>query len=180
MPSNHKDVVEREKAKLVAAGADLSGPCGAFSITKAVAWALRGEGAGLLDKPSGNNCQGYSVDIVAYKDGSIFDILGDGGGANEPQWNASDAVDPARWRPAIDPGGDPEPDPGPTPSPCPSVDLEPVQAHLEAIDKHLYDQGERIYADLVARLERLEAKEPTFPTYKGSIFGININLTPQK
>ena len=53
-------VVAQAKADLDAAGHDLSGPCGAFSITHRAAWRMRGEGAGLLYKPGGNNCQGYA------------------------------------------------------------------------------------------------------------------------
>jgi hypothetical protein len=84
----------------------------AFEVTKRVAWALRSEGAGLLSKPSGNNCQGYAVDIVVYPNGVHYDMVGDGGGANIPQWllvidpatGGPLLVDPARWRAPLDPG----------------------------------------------------------------------------
>jgi hypothetical protein len=98
-------VVASIKQQLVARGEDLSGPCGAFKITQRVAWALRADGAGLLDKPGGNNCLGFATDYVIFQHGPAFDILGDGGGANTPQWNEDD--DPAlipRWRAPIDPG----------------------------------------------------------------------------
>ena len=105
---NHQKIVAAVKADLVRRGVDLSGPDGGFQITKRVAWALRGEGAGLLDKPSGNNSGGYAVDIVAYPDGQIYDILGDGGGANTPQWPGDgEQNDPSRYRPAFDPGDAP-------------------------------------------------------------------------
>lgn len=104
-PTQSADYVAQVKAYLQTHGADLSGPCGAFAITQNVAWGLRAHGYGLLDKPSGNNCQGYATDIVMQNNGSgdIVDILGDGGNANVPQWSTSDTVDPARWRPAVEP-----------------------------------------------------------------------------
>src|SRR5258706_3387516 len=89
---NHTDVVTAVKAELQAHGQDLAGPCGAFQITKRVAWRLRSEGAGLLSKPSGNNCDGYAVDYVTYPDGSGVDILGDAGGANSPGWDQGEAA----------------------------------------------------------------------------------------
>ena len=84
-------------------GVDLTGPCGAFAITKRVAWGLRGTGAGLLSKPAGNNCEGFATDIIAFADGRIVDILGDGGNANIPGWNHGEPVDATRFRPAINP-----------------------------------------------------------------------------
>lgn len=93
------------KAQLVAQGVPLTGPCGAFQITKRVAWGLRFQGYGLLSKPSGNNCEGYATDIVMKNNGAgdIVDVLGDGGGQNTPLWGISDTVDPGRWRPPVQP-----------------------------------------------------------------------------
>src|SRR5437773_305690 len=59
---SHDDVVAAVKAELEARHVDLSGPCGAFAITKRVAWRLRNDGAGLLPKSGGTNCEGYSTD----------------------------------------------------------------------------------------------------------------------
>jgi hypothetical protein len=103
---NHTDIVAAVKAELQAQGKDLSGACGAFSITKRVAWRLRSEGAGLLSKPGGNNCEGYSVDYVTYPDGSGIDILGDAGGANSPGWDQGEVAGAlsGRWRAPFDPG----------------------------------------------------------------------------
>lgn len=100
--------VGRVKAWLESEGHDLSGPCGAFEIVRQVTWYLYlvgSYGVGLLDKPDGNNCEGYATDIVMYSTmgGQIIDILGDGGGQNTPQWGVSDTVDPARWRPPVQP-----------------------------------------------------------------------------
>jgi len=108
----HADVVARVKATLVARQVDLSGPCGAFQITRRVAWDLRSESAGLLAKPTGNNCQGFATDIVVYPNGVHYDVIGDAGGANTPQWGlvadpstgGALLVDPARWRAPSDPG----------------------------------------------------------------------------
>jgi len=91
------------KAELERQGVNLLGPCGAFAITKRVAWGLRARGAGLLSKAGGNNCDGYATDIVAFPD-RAFDILSDGGNLNGPTWNETGVDDlAARWRPAVQP-----------------------------------------------------------------------------
>src|SRR5688572_15243198 len=55
-PSATGAYVAAVKERLRADGVDLIGPCGAFAITKRVAWGLRATGAGLLSKPYGNQC----------------------------------------------------------------------------------------------------------------------------
>jgi hypothetical protein len=104
-PSPSVAYVSAVKARLQAQGVNLTGPCGAFAITKRVAWGLRHLGCGLLSKPTGNNCEGFATDIVMFKDqgGQIIDVLGDGGGSNTPLWGVTDTVDPDRWRPAVKP-----------------------------------------------------------------------------
>jgi hypothetical protein len=82
---NHSDVVAAQKKVCEDLGLDLTGP-NCFEITKRVAWALRSENAGLLDKPGGNNKDGYAVDIICYPDGHIYDILVNSGGLNAPSW----------------------------------------------------------------------------------------------
>jgi hypothetical protein len=148
--AGHADVVARIKAELQGRGVSLVGPCGAFQITKRVAWELRGEGAGLLSKPQGNNCEGFATDIIAFQDGRIFDILANAGGdedasgnpipgtGNVPVWNEpSDGqrVDPARWRAAIDPGDTPSPKiPTPTTgsgAPGSTTDTDRIVAAIE-------------------------------------------------
>lgn len=121
MPPTHVDAIANAKIKVAAkfGEAFLHSPCGAFEIVKVAVWDLKdnGENLGLLDKPSGNNCSGYSVDIVCYPDGLIADVLADSGGDNTPTWNFGEPVSPSRWRPPIDPGNQiPSPPPEQPPS----------------------------------------------------------------
>ena len=98
--------VQAVKAQLEAQGVNLVGPCGAFAITKRVAWGLRGAGIGLLDKSGGNQCDGYSVDglVLAGGGGDLVDILSDAGNTNTPSWYVREQeVDPSRWRPPVQP-----------------------------------------------------------------------------
>lgn len=129
------------KARLLAEGKDLSGPCGALAITKRVAWQFRATGAGLLDKPNGNQCEGFATDIIAYPTGLICDILSDGGGVNGPQWGCGEVVDASRYRVAVDPGDTPLPVPVPQPppahAPLPSVDLSPILIQLSALQSRM-------------------------------------------
>ena len=84
----------------------------AFEVTKRVAWALRGEGAGDLIKVGGENIvswRGYSfaASRIVYPDGHLFKVIFDAGpgGANGPSWQ-DEGVDPGligRYVPAIDP-----------------------------------------------------------------------------
>ena len=97
--SEHLSVVVDIKTLMITDGILLVGPCGAFQITRRVAWFLRDEGTGLLAKAEGNNCLGYATDVICYPDGAIVDILGDSGGANTPTWQNRGFVDPALYRP---------------------------------------------------------------------------------
>jgi hypothetical protein len=148
------EVVSAVKNDLVARGISLAGPCGAFEITKRVAWILRDHGVYLLSKPSGNNCQGYSVDYIVFTDASGRDILADGGGENTPQWS-SEPNEPSgtfvgRRRDPFDPGDTITPTPPPIEPVPPQTDcanyeatnlclqiLEELRAHeaAEAIER---------------------------------------------
>jgi hypothetical protein len=80
----------------------------AFEVTKRVAWALRGEGAGELIKEGGENIvswQGYSFAAgrICYPNGQIYKVVSDVGGANGPSWQDNGFVDPKLYVPAIDP-----------------------------------------------------------------------------
>lgn len=121
-PAPSKELVERVKANLEAAGEDLSGPCGAFKILNAVALVL-GPRYGLLRKTAGNRAIptddggcltehesqefGFATDYLIDSDTFYgYDILEDGGGKNGPQWGAPETVfverNRANFTPAID------------------------------------------------------------------------------
>lgn len=137
------EVVSAVKNDLIARNVNLSGPCGAFEITKRVAWILRSQGYGLLDKPSGNNCQGYSVDFLVTPALGGIDILVDGGGENTPAWSESEppGAFAGRFRAPFDPGDVAVPNPG-TPVPNPGTleqqILDELRAH-EAAEKHRWE-----------------------------------------
>ncbi len=77
--------------------------CDEFEITKNVAWQLKDEGAGLQKKTSGTNCGGYSVDIIAYPDGTTYDVVSDLGTTWGPSWSPSCLIDASQYAPAITP-----------------------------------------------------------------------------
>ena len=157
----HLDLVRAVKADLEARGVDLSGPCGAFAITSRIIWALRTEGAGSLEKLTGNQCAGRAVDIICFAEGQIVDILGDAGGANLPIWQPGDAVDPARWRAPVEPvldagaglpigrGIAAAADPLPDFIAQTSARLDALAAQLQAVRQHLDD----------LRLELIESRQ---------------------
>lgn len=84
----------------------------AFEVTKRVAWALRGEGAGLLIKNGGENIaawqgQLFSASRIVYPNGHLFKVIYDAGpgGANGPSWQ-DEGIDvslQSRYLPAMDP-----------------------------------------------------------------------------
>jgi hypothetical protein len=84
----------------------------AFNVTKRVAWALRGEGAGLLIETGGENIaawQGnlFSASRIVYPDGHLYKVISDAGpgGANGASWQ-DEGVDPglrSLYFPAMDP-----------------------------------------------------------------------------
>lgn len=154
---NHTATVAAVKAQLESAGVDLSGPCGAFEITKRVAWTLRLEGAGTLSKPSGNNCEGMSVDYILYQDGDGFDILGDAGGTNAPGWGGpEEGMDVTRWRAPVNPRDLP-PDPTPVPpTPVPPPDLQPILDRLNILEQSVVNLNSMIL-QLTAALEAQHA-----------------------
>lgn len=110
-PSQSAEYVAAVKSALEAQGRNLSGPCGAYTIVENVAYGLRDTGCGTFYKPTGNNCQERSTDVVCYKDvangvGRIVDILGDAGGANTPNWlEKEEPEDINKWRAAEYPMG---------------------------------------------------------------------------
>jgi hypothetical protein len=155
-----QQIVEQAKTDLIAAGFDIGGNDGAFLITMEAA--SRIPGAGVLDKPSGNHAEfrgaSYAVDIIAFPDGRIVDVLADAGGESRPTWNDGNApVDRSRFRAAVRVLGS-----GATPpqaaEPGPALrDMQTqvqelaasVATRLDATQSRLRD-----IADAVARLEQ--------------------------
>ncbi len=108
--NNETSLVANVKRYVVAknGGSMPGGYCGAFEIVKRVAWALRGNGAGLLTTFHTTKCNGLSADIIAYPDNSGVDILGGAGEDNTPAWQPMPAGNPqeegVRYTSPIDPG----------------------------------------------------------------------------
>ena len=127
------EVVAAVKRDLESRHVSLMGSCGAFEITKRVAWILRTQGYGLLSKPGGNNCQGYAVDYLTRMDGSGIDLLGDSGGENIPAFSESEPPGAltGRWREPFDPGDQVAPIPPPI-QPLPSGLEQQILAELQA------------------------------------------------
>ena len=80
----------------------------AFEVSKRVAWGLRGEGAGLLIKPGGENIvtwlgRSFSAARICYPDGHIYKVLSDVPTTNGPSWQDNGFVDRSLYVPAIDP-----------------------------------------------------------------------------
>lgn len=148
---DHSNVVAEVKGRLQSQGVDLSGACGAFQITNRVALEL--QGYKLLRKAGGNRAipqpgggcldgdhaggPGYATDyLISINEGFVgYDLLGDGGGENRPQWlgpeggaeiiarNVNNAANPVgEPSPAPVPVPVPSPTPVPVPNPSPSVD----------------------------------------------------------
>lgn len=162
-----EELVRKVKQDLEDAGVDLSGPCGAFEITQRVAWEMRGEGYGLLGgkTPAQNGCshegERYAVDWILKADGQGVDILGDAGGANNPQW-AEEEADPSFYRPAFEPAEIPEtPEEPPVEPPDGSEDdyltkedLEPIYEEIDALKASQADANAR-FVQLVNELNQI-------------------------
>lgn len=164
--------VVQVKSELQAAGINLSGSCGAFAITNEVAKRV---GLKLLHKGGGNRAvplpdgscltgeqtstEGFATDyLIMLPTGVGVDILGDGGGANIPQWSPEDAPDMVarnlqNWRNPVTTGVTPGPTPGPVPGPV----QPPVVGNqtLSEILQHAITI-EQVVADLQARNARIE------------------------
>lgn len=151
---DNTDVVAKVKADLEARGIALSGPCGAFEITRRVAWILKDEGAGLLAKPSGNNCNGFSVDVVCYRDGTWVDCLVNAETENRPAWQVgADRLDPTRWAAPADPGDVlPTPAPGGDPAPAAGDEIDRLVTNSE----HLIDVMEALEESVSGLSQRID------------------------
>lgn len=172
MAGRNVQTVEQVKRELELIGANLVGACGAFRITNEVA---RRVGFGLLRKAGGHRAvplpggacasgdevigagfAGFATDYII--DPATFfgyDILGDGGGANVPQWpdepeTAPDMVARNRQNFAspLDLGSGVPVDPvDPGPTPIPTGDLVTVLAKLTALSEQIAQQ-ERLIKQL--------------------------------
>jgi hypothetical protein len=141
-----RSVVADAITELRAAGVDLSGPCGALRITNLVAFrrhyallhkaggfraVLKADGSCLSGEQS-NDPEGFATDyLIDPRTGVGYDLLGDAGGANTPQWaGPEDAADMvarnfANFREPFDPSGYLH---APTPVPVPPVVYLPAPA----------------------------------------------------
>lgn len=164
--------VARAKSDLQARGVILTGACGAAKVTNLVAWRLR-PAYGLLFKQGGNRAVlradgsclsgdessegGYATDyLIQRSTGGGFDLLGDGGGANNPQWsgpendaatiarnfqNVREPLDPWGYYPTLTiPGSVVSTLPVltvPPPAPVPTLDLSGVNAQLALLNGKL-------------------------------------------
>lgn len=166
---NHADVIAQAQVDLKAAGISLDGDCGAFRVVNLAAWRLKQAGeadAGVLAKTGGSGCSQYgglyAKDVVAYQSGQHYDTIvasGAMGGNGAAAWNddgiRSDITcpcPPGLWRAPIDPvlygfggvvAGPPVVSP-PSTSPAPSVDLGPILARLDALEKQTQAQAQTI------------------------------------
>lgn len=103
--------VAQAKADLITAGIDIvSLPCGPFEITKLTAWRLGASypEIGLRSKSGGNNCNGYSTDVIVWRpqvgSGTVvyeYNVLNDEDGAAIPTWSFIGPNDPGVWAPPI-------------------------------------------------------------------------------
>lgn len=213
-------VVASVKVDLVKRGVNLNGACGAFAITCRVAWILRSQGYKFLRKTAGNraipqpgggcltgdesSAPGYATDyLIAANEGFVgYDILGDGGGANDPQWNGPEndptmvARNMANWAEPFDPGDGTVPVPDPTPSPAPvptptPVDLGPVLSAITALKGNLaplesgqFELVQRLdalkdeFVSVRAELEAIRVKQDRAYTGRVPVLG-SVTLTPK-
>jgi hypothetical protein len=184
---NHADIVESIKSDLVRKGVDLSGACGAFQITERVAWVLHDQGYKFLKKSGGNravpqadgscldgdhtSAPGFATDyLISTKEGFVgYDLLGDGGGANNSQWIGpeSDAEMVARnlknFGEPFNPGDTPSLPPSVPPSnppsvpPSPGVDVQPLKDAISALTLQVADLQSKLAA-LVQEMDKADAE----------------------
>lgn len=120
--ASHLDTVQHERDKY---GTPL-GEENAWKVTNATAYTHRAEGWGLLEKLTGQNWQGFSIDrLVNRVTKEVVDCLYSSETIGRPQWNEElwEAGFAERWRAPIPPE---------TPEPPPPDDLEARVALLEA------------------------------------------------
>lgn len=142
------------------------------ALLNEVAYAA-GDGWGLLDKPSGAHVPQPTTGRLIAGDilfnritGHHYDVLRDGEGAAEPEWQDDGPMDLGRWVAPVAPTPAPAPPPVPHTSP-PIADA----AALKAIQSQL--------SQVNAKLDVLLQKPaPPVPNYVGKLFGIAVVLHP--
>lgn len=176
---SHANVVASKKTILLSRGEDLSGPCGAFKITREVAAdpVIRAEGWGLVAS-TGNGCPiagiVYRADTLMQPNGLVVDLLrraeSDEGNTtnnanfNIPTWDPTGNQDPTNWRAPLASVIAPVPNPVPTPTPTPTP--QPVPAPVQTLDlsgvyeriRTLEDAHERQYLDLAHRVDAVSGQ----------------------
>lgn len=181
----YKSEVAFVKTMLMAEGKDLSGACGAFQITGRVAFRLKDLGFKLLKKQGGNRAiilpdgscvdsdhgsgVGYAVDyLISVNEGFVgYDLLGDGGGENGPQWigpedgtdivtrNAQNMAEPFAMGGdiVVPPAPPPAPQPPPTPVPSPVPPVSPSDQTITLLIERivaLQEQQQKEHAEILA------------------------------
>jgi hypothetical protein len=177
---DHTATIEAARNAALAVGIDVdASECNRFEITKRAALLLASEGAGLLSKPSGNNCNGYAVDVIVYPAGRAFDIVGAGpDGPASAHWMELTPVNPDRWRAPIDlVTAEPAPLPA-TPVPQPPIpsEYDTILAQLAQVRADLADlkatehlEHEQTRSDLRAFREAAKKATSKFLEYVPSI-----------
>lgn len=93
------------------------GPDNSVKLLKQVAFEVKG---GVYRKTTGNNCNGYSCDIICFADGRGYDVLIDATGAATPAWQGPvPGIVAANCElVTVDPSGGAPPPPPPTTDPA--------------------------------------------------------------
>jgi hypothetical protein len=93
------------------------GPDNSVKLLKQVAFEVKG---GIYKKTTGNNCNGYSCDIICFSDGRGYDVLVDATGAATPAWQGPvPGIDSAKCElVTTDPSGSAPPNTPPTTDPA--------------------------------------------------------------
>jgi hypothetical protein len=138
MKPNYLGLVQAARADIVGRGLDVdASECNRFEVLKRAASIIArvDPDVGLLSKPTGNNCEGYAVDVLCWKDGIIVDCLGAGrDGPCTALWQENpNPVDPGRWRPPVLEREQPAPVPAPPAAPPDVPDTPPIRAPLPPV-----------------------------------------------
>lgn len=203
--TNHAADVALVKSALMLQGADLNGSCGAFRITGRVAFMLRDQGYKLLRKAGGNRAiilpdgscvdgdhgtgPGYATDyLISVNEGFVgYDLLGDGGGQNAPQWagpeDAADMVARNRAN-AAEPfamgGGGVQPPVEPTPPGSPAVDLEPLKAEIAALKVQIANLTDAMHSYNSNQSAALASLNEEHAALMARVFELEKRIVPQR